>query len=547
MIIVNFVIHQNKLKTNMKLICYLKNNKNIILATNLIFYLFIFNVLTSNGQNFLPILKKNLKYSIYNLNNSNIENPTEEYDYAEPTFSEKYILLGKYENNQKNSCKLLKGLFDTELGKLIFPIKFMNIRVIDNKYFEIVNCTNEYDLYNMSIIDINLKTIYSGVYFIPNYGFRSRAKNGPYKILKLKNKIILLDKNLNLLFENTKIRQLEHLGNGLFRFSFDTDNDIWRYKWGLINSKGKILIPPVYYGISEIDETKLISVENNNQEIGYFNLLGKNIKPFKLRSALDYSKNGFAIRNDLKEQKDKLYPGSILVDRSGKVILKEPNSTLNYEEIFNDYIIVSKIIENEKYYNFKDIKGNLKLLDFFKNLDFINDSTLIGMSKDSTFNYIRLSKKNSKIIKFPTTTKKVNLLNFENHKLIYLEDKNDTNLIFLNSKLEKIDSIKLDKNSIPSSINKKYIFSYKNNGYKLSKSNGETIIEGSNIVEPFDNDAYYDINNDSKISYLSKLKNNYIVIDKKLVEESKNVWYNIKNYIELTEEYFNNNINLHEK
>jgi hypothetical protein len=532
----------------MKKISFLRGCKIKISNFNLILFLVVCSTISANGQNYVPILKKNLKYSIFNLNKLKIEKPEEEFDFANPTLSEKYILLGKYENNQKYSCKLSKGLFDTELGKIIFPTKFSDIRVINNKYFEIINCSNEYDFYTMSILDSNLKTIHSEVCSLPNYGLRQI--NGPFKILKFKNKIKVLDENLNLLFENPKIRQLEYLGKNLFKFSYDDDliEPLKLYKWGLINKKGQIIIQPIYYGIYNPNESNLIGVENSKHEIGYFNLLGRNIIPFKNQSAFEFTKNGLAIRNDLKEPKNKIFPSSIIVDRRGKIIVKELDSTLNYEEIFNDYILISKIINEEKYFNFKDLKGTLILSNFYKNPDFLNDSTWVGIAQDSTYSLISISKKKSKIFKFPNSTEWLDLIDFENQKIIYLRDENDKNLIFLNSKLEKIETLKLDKHSLPYSINKKYILSNKNNGYQLSKSNGEVIFQGPHgIAEPWHLDSY-DKTNDL-ISYLTKLKNNFIVVRKDFGEEiPKHVWYNINNYIELTEEYFlKNNINLNGK
>ena len=77
--------------------------------------------------------------------------------------------------------------------------------------------------------------------------------------------------------------------------------------------------------------------------------------------------------------------------------MKELDSTLNYEEIFNDYILISKIINEEKYFNFKDLNGTLILSNFYKNPDFLNDSTWVGIAQDSTYSLISISKKKSKI------------------------------------------------------------------------------------------------------------------------------------------------------
>lgn len=95
-----------------------------------------------------------------------------------------------------------------------------------------------------------------------------------------------------------------------------------RYKWGIINSKGILILAPQYVQIYISDDKTLFSVKNREKGYGVINCNGDIVIPFGEYSIIDGYTNGYA-----RVKKDGKWG---IIDTTGRVVL-----SLEYDEIWN--------------------------------------------------------------------------------------------------------------------------------------------------------------------------------------------------------------------
>jgi hypothetical protein len=88
----------------------------------------------SKGQNFIPYLKSENRYVIFNTLDSSFDLSNEFYDEAELSTIEKFIYLGR---NNGNSTKW--GLLNSETGKFILPVNYDDILIRNEKFIVATN------------------------------------------------------------------------------------------------------------------------------------------------------------------------------------------------------------------------------------------------------------------------------------------------------------------------------------------------------------------------------------------------------------------------
>ena len=515
--------------------------KNNILSISFIIFLLIQNLTSIIGQNYVPLLKNNHKYSIYNINESRLDTPNEEYDMAEPTTTEKFILLYK-KNNSGFNC----GLLETSSGKLFLPIVYDDITIRDG-YIWAMGRNTEKDFSDLTIFDFKGNQILYEKNVNNDYLFLndpdSDDKFYDEKILKTKNGFKVFDKDFNFLFSNDGIKQIKQFENNLFIFGYFSISDNQHLQlWGIMDRNGTIIIKPKYRYL-EMNDNGLISASyylSNNAEMGgYLNLKGEVVIPFKYAHNFKFE-NGGAIVSMVGYPN----PAQHVINKNGDVLInkifdKSIGGFLRIESYKFGKAHVTRKVGDIYWSNLVDKTGKLIFKKFYKKFEFLNPNTFLVIDNDGK---IKIVNANDKII-----YKFINKIEDGD----FIIDKDKSLIIYKYPNSQMWEAIDFQGKSIQYlKLSSKYYIT------KITNS----IIKVTDTKNPTSNSTYFDLNGNRITNekydsfhalsgadcYPNKINNKFIVYNDRLKPEPNSwpyfeyTWYDFR----LDSLYIEKNLNL---
>jgi hypothetical protein len=517
--------------------------KNNVLSISFIIFLLIQNLTSIIGQNYVPLLKNNHKYSIYNINESRLDTPNEEYDLAEPTTTENFILLYK-KNNSGFNC----GLLETSSGKLFLPIVYDDIKIRDGYIWAQGNKT-EKDFSDLTIFDFKGNQILYEKNVNNDYLFLndpdSDEKSYAEKILRTKNGFKVFDKDFKFLFSNNQIKQIKQFGNNLFTFCYYSMLDnIHLQLWGIMDSNGTVKIKPKYRYLRMNDNgliTASYYLSNNVEMGGYLNLKGEVVIPFKYVEPYFFEfENGGAIVSMVGYPN----PAQHVINKNGDILInkifdKSIGGFLSIESYKFGKAHVTRKVGDVYWSNLVDKTGKLIFKKFYKKFECLNQNTFLVLDNDGK---IKILNANDKIIyKFINKIEDGGLRIDKDKSLIIFKYPNSQMWEAIDFQGKPVQYLKLSS--------KYYIKQITNN-----------IIEAEDVQFPTYNSSYFDLNGNRILNekydsfkvlsganfYPNKINNKYIVYQKYIEPEPKSwpyheyTWFDFR----LDSLYVESNLNL---
>ena len=521
--------------------------KNNILLISFIIILLFQNLTIIIGQNYVPLLKNNHKYSIYNINDSRLETPNEEYDLARATTTELFILLEKY-NNSGFKC----GLLETYNGKLFLPVIYDEIKIRDG-YIWAESNKIEKEFIDLTIFDFKgnqilyEKNTKKGYDLFYDKDFIGKLNAG--KIISTKNGVKVFDKDFKFLFSNNQLERINHLGDNLFTYSYTDINSQRPSLYGIMDRNGKILTKPNYSGLylndnGLISATILLPNTSTLEKCGFIDLKLKVVIPFKYAEFSSFE-NGGAIVSMVGYP----YRQQYVINKNGDVLInkifdKSIGDFLKIESYKFERAVVSKVgceecrIPEKYLFNLVDKTGKLIFKKFYKKIELLNQNTFLVLDNDGIFKIINSSDKI--IYKF--------INKFKYDYVIIDEGKNLLTYKYINSKIwettdfqgKPIKYLNLSSEyEIDGIINNIIVaFKFKNSGFRqYFDLNGNKINKVTN--DSFKEESF--LTSDERFQYPYKINNKFIVYStefKSLLDSSIKkdyIWYDFRLDIEYSE------------
>lgn len=487
--------------------------------------LILFSIcLNSYGQNYIPFLKENHKYSIFNSTDSTFFSPVE-YDYSNVSLSEKYIEVGNYINDQ-----LKIGLLDSHSGKLLFPLKYNQITVLNNDLFIVSEDYNKD--YHHKLIDKNQNVLYENFRGYDARKYFDSNKNS-FRILVFENGIKIIDSFGKLILSKSGIKQISYLGNNTFNYSYDKELMLYPpTKWGIMDISGKIIFQPIYESISRINDNLFkVGIDLNKTIAKYaiIDLNGKELIPFNYYKSLDW-KNGNIIIGFHEN-------GSVLLDSKGKPVINkilEKNINKFYDFEFTENPKLFKIYlnnGNNTIENLIDINGNKLFKTNYRYIRFLDQTHLIVLDFNGKYYIVNLNGE----VKYRFLNKNNNFRFLEDKKLICYQKINSPSWEIITFQGNKSDYFKLDTNIDFSRISNEIILSEDSTGISFLNLKGEKLFKV--LANGLNYPHYHELESSKstsiyEFSYPEKISNNFLTYHIGDVSRPFTVWYGISNKCE---------------
>lgn len=520
----------------------------------------------SKGQNFIPYLKSDNRYMIFNTLDSSFDFSIGYFDEAELSTNEKFIYLGR---NNGNSTKW--GLLNSETGKLILPANYDDISIRNKKFIVATNTKETLEerltepttlfthkisksINNLTIYDFSgnelfyeENSVFDGITFYGDFKNRLSSKNPfiPFMVLRTKFGVQFLNEAFELIFKNNDIEQLQYIGNDLFKFSYDNDVTIGK-KWGLIDTNGNIIVEPKYASLG-MGDNGLISAEkftssyqkSGDKKFGYLNLKGEPVIPFKYNFISNFS-DGIAIVSNLPISLNKFQ----IINTQGNIIqnnvfrdtdkVRWGIDQVRWTSIFWNTnfgkFTVCKKIEKKYLWNIIDKSRNLMFKGNYELLEVFEDNLIAVKDFNGAFKYI--DSKENVLFKFPPNSHDIDY--DRNSKLIsYLIPKSKywqlfdlDKKSFIKANFDSTNYIRDISNNVISFTNgdRSGITYYDFNGKKLFVLSEELSLPREKL---FSSTSF---NVDEDNYELNKFNRKFLVYSHTMKdgEFHKNIWYDFK-------------------
>ena len=497
----------------------------------------------ANGQNYIPLLRSNQKYFIFNTKDSTFEINMIPYDFASPTILEKFILIGKKEESHTKW-----GLLDSETGKFILKIKYDKI-IVRNGYLE------AHEFNQLEVNKIHWKNFFVQLSIFDLAGnklfYEKFANNGgndgrgpfitecyPYKILSIKNGVRVLDNFFNVSFTKYDIKRLHYLGQNLFVYSFD--DEVAVPKFGLIDFSGKKLTDPKFVwpqlcdnqliAVSKYDNGLFVGDVVKKNNAGYVNLNGKLVIPYKFTWASPFL-NGIAVVSNSNTSDPYEYRYQ-MINTKGQVIVKDIfdktyNTNISYEGFEHGKIIVFVKLGEKRIYNIISKSGKLLFKNYYRYLIFLNENSILVEDLNGKNRIIDLNEVD--IFNFTAPLKDYHF----NKELFVYKYENSKFWNAINFKGKSINMI---------NIFSKYQIDLIENGIiRASDSTGFTFFDfggyekfkvpSINVGDNYNSEGGELWDN----VYPNKINNKFIVFDKKIDDDEYPIWFDFRSKIKYTE------------
>ncbi len=525
----------------------------------------------SMEQNYIPYLKSDNRYVIFNTLDSSFDLSNGFFDEAELSTIEKFIYLGR---NNGDSTKW--GLLNSETGKLILPVNFDDILIRNEKFIvatktkeitkerimktlrdnssffvetsKITNYLTVYDLYGRELYyDENAD--FDGITFYDvDIENRLSSKNPfkPFMVLRTKFGFKVLNKDFKLIFEKNNITILNYLGNDLFQFSYD-NKYVQKKKYGLIDISGEIIVEPLYSSLY-MGDNGLISAEkftyynqkSGDKKFGYLNLKGEPVIPFKYNFIWNFS-DGIAIVSNLPVSQNKFQ----IINTQGNIIQNNvfrdtDKVRWGIDQVHWNLTSLGKFIvckKNGKNYlwNIIDKSRNLMFKGNYELLQVIEDNLIFVKDLNGALKFI--DSKEQVIFTFPSNSHDFGQRFNGKSKIIY----------YLNNKSKYWQLFDLNlKSFIKANFDStNYIYDISNNvicfkngdgsGIKCHDFNGKKLFAlPEELSLPRENLLSSTSFNDGENNYeLNKFNRKFLVYSQTIKEGEnyKNIWYDFKSDI----------------
>ncbi|AFL82011.1 hypothetical protein Aeqsu_2555 [Aequorivita sublithincola DSM 14238] len=148
-----------------------------------------------------------------------------------------------------------------------------------------------------------------------------------------------------------------------FNSSFDEIKNMFKNKYGFINSEHKIKIPFIY-DYADCFKNGLAYVRRNDL-VGYINSSGQEVIPIKYLVASSLGKDGYWVRSKSE--------GNFHLGLDGKIIRKLKDVIYSGEEFYIDKKLIKFRKDEIDYYGVMDIKGNVILPSEYEEIEFVGE------------------------------------------------------------------------------------------------------------------------------------------------------------------------------